>query len=145
MAKIPSSEVPQANSLSTVADLLAVIDAGIEDKQGLVNQLRLVPREVDYYKQAARILGFARRRGRRFEISEQGHAFLKVTTPEEKQYILANAVRDAEIFKALLRQYDPSTLDKSRVVEFLRENTDVGGATIGRRASTILAWLKAIS
>jgi hypothetical protein len=145
MAKIPSNEVPQANSLSTVADLLAVIDVGIEDKQGLVNQLRLVPREVDYYKQAARILGFARKRGKRFEISEQGHAFLKVTTPEEKQYILSNAVRDVEVFKTFLRQHDPLKLEKAHVVEFLREHTDVGGATIGRRASTILAWLKAIS
>jgi hypothetical protein len=144
MALIPSQDVPQANRLRTVADLLALVGAGITDKDELVKQLQLVEREVDYYKLAARILGLVTPDKRRFELSEKGQALLRVKTPEELAKILGEAVRSAVIFKELLTQYEPAQLTRQKIVEFLRQRTEVKGSTVGRRASTIIAWLAEI-
>ena|SRR6266481_2817945 len=142
MKKIETINVPQANSLHRVCDLLALVDAGIEKKQELMRQLGLVERELDYYKHAARILGFAHFVPPEFYLTENGKGYLKGLRSEEKRAVLASAVREANIFKGLLSQFQEKELTKENVSSFLMGKTELNRTTARRRADTMLAWLK---
>src|SRR5690348_8085280 len=98
MKRIETIDVPQANSLHRVCALLALVDQGIEERQALTRQLGLVTRELDYYKHAARILGFAHFEPSDFYLTESGKDYLRGLTPEEKRMLLASAVREAGVF-----------------------------------------------
>ena len=145
MKRIPTIDVPQANSLGVVGNLLALVKSGIEDKQRLSEELPLVLREVDYYMHAARILGFAEfeeGKGGEFRITDRGHAYIEAETPSRKRALLREAVRSAQVFKELLGRSSEADLDEEKIVLFLKETTELNTTTARRRADTILAWLK---
>src|SRR5229473_2410550 len=141
MKNIDTTDVPQANSLRRVCDLLALVAVGIEEKQALMAQLGLVTRELDYYKHAARILGFAHFEPQAFYLTDQGRSYLKVVSPEEKREILAGAVRQAQVFRELLSNFQENELKRENVTDFLVERTELNRTTARRRADTLLAWL----
>ena len=142
MNRIGTKDVPQANSLHRVCDLLALVDEGIEEKQNLMRQLGLVTRELDYYKHAARILGFAHFEPPEFYLTENGKGYLRGLRSEEKRVMLASAVREANIFRQLLLQFQEKELSKENVTTFLMERTGLNRTTARRRADTMIAWLK---
>src|SRR5258707_1826603 len=104
MNEIASRDVPQANDLHTVCDLIAFVDVGIEARTTLTAQLVLVSREIEYYKHAARILGFAHFEPPIFRLTETGKQYLSEVRSEQKRAMLARAVREAEVFQKLLAE-----------------------------------------
>lgn len=142
MKKIETIDVPQANSLHRVCALLALVDEGIEEKQALTRQLGLVTRELDYYKHAARILGFAHFEPNDFYLTESGKGYLCGLRPEGKMVLLASAVRQAYVFRELLALIPEDALTKESVAEFLVERTGLNRTTARRRADTMIAWLR---
>jgi hypothetical protein len=142
MNRIGTKDVPQANSLHRVCDLIALVDQGIDDKQELTRQLSLVKRELDYYMYAAQILGFAHFEPPDFYLTQSGKLYLMGLRPQEKSATLASAVREANIFKELLSRFQEKELNKENVSTFLMEETGLNRTTARRRADTMLAWLK---
>src|SRR5579863_568418 len=138
MKKIDTRDVPQANSLHRVCDLLALVAEGIENKQAFEQQLGLVTRELDYYKHAARILGFAHFDPPEFYLTGSGNSYLSGLRPAEKRILLARAVRDAEVFQKLLIEVREEDLNKENVTEFLIEATGLNRTTARRRADTMI-------
>jgi hypothetical protein len=144
MKTIETRDVPQANSLNKVCDLLALVSVGIEDAEDLMNELGLVRREIEYYKHAARILGFAKFGEGHFSITDAGDVFLRVKTPVEKGQLLAEAIQGAVVFADLFVHCGSRHPGKAQVVSFLLARTELNKTTAARRADTILAWLKTI-
>jgi len=143
MKRIETIDVPQANSLIKVCNLLALVGVGIEDKRELARQLGFVSREIDYYKHAARILGFAHFvPGKEFYLSEQGEAYLSGLRPEEKKLMLGRAVRGAEVFEELLAEIPEKDLSRVKITRFIQDRTNLNRTTAQRRADTMLAWLR---
>jgi len=144
MRPIETIDVPQANSLTAVGNLLALVQSGVQEKERLSRELRLVPREVDYYMHAARILGFANYEGRSgtFDLTAAGEKYLSAETPIEKRALLAAAVRESPVFRELEKMFIERELDKDKVVQFLRDRTNLNTVTARRRADTILSWIK---
>lgn len=151
MTRVESRDVPQANSLSVVGNLLALASAGITEKARLSRELPLALREVDYYMHAARILGFARfEKIQEFELTDEGRGYLQAETPTEKCTLLARAVRGADVFERLLQEQREDDLDREKVAMFLKAVTanpdnprsGLNITTARRRADTMIAWLK---
>jgi hypothetical protein len=145
MKEIASRDVPQANDLHTICDLIALVNEGIEAKETLTAQLVLVSREIEYYKHAARILGFAHFEPPDFWLTENGKRYLRGVRSEQKRALLARAVREAEIFRELLSELKDREPTKDNVTEFLIRRTALNRTTARRRANTIIAWLKQTS
>jgi hypothetical protein len=145
MAVIPSADVPQANSLNVVADLLTLIDLGFDETEELAARLPLASREVSYYKHAARILGFIEVENAKIKLSEEGRKILHAKTPEERKRLFATAVKNAKVFRELLQTTGSTIPSRSAIIEFLSRRADLSESTAGRRADTILAWLRAVS
>lgn len=145
MREINTRDVPQANSLGVVRNLLALASVGITDKKRLAAELPLALREVDYYIHAAKILGFVsfdEGRVREFALTELGRAYAAAERLATKNEMLKQAVRGALIFSEILACHSEKDLDKDKVCAFLSERTNLNPTTARRRADTILAWLK---
>lgn len=147
MMKFRSVEVPQANTLKLVASLTALAAHGYTSRRRLSEELPLVDREVEYYMQAARILGFADydpKNNVPFTLTDKAQFFLQKETPAERRKVLAQAVRSARVIKELLTKYDETELELETVAAFLREVTDppLQRNTARRRANTIIRWLE---
>lgn len=104
-------------------------------------------REVEYYMQAARILGFADYDAKHrvpFALTKQAHVFLAKETPSERKAVLSRAVRKVPVIEELLAIHRENDLDVEEVAEFLREITDppLRRNTARRRATTIIRWLE---
>jgi hypothetical protein len=147
MNKFKSVDVPQANTLRLVASLTALAAHGYKTKRLLSEELPLVEREVEYYMQAARILGFAdydQKNGISFALTKQAHQFLAKVRPHERKAMLARAVRRAPVIAALLTRHRETGLNVEKVANFLREVTEprLQRNTARRRANTIIRWLE---
>jgi len=146
MTKIPSKDIPQADSLEKVGDLIALMDADITSRDELASELDIDPRQVLYYLEAARILGWLdKQTDGSWTITPRGEAYLKVIKPADKSGVLNHSVTDTEFFKQLLERFTEPELSRENITEFLRENTTLTGTTLGRRAQSIVAWLKTIT
>ncbi len=144
MKKFKTVDIPQANSLQLVGDLIALVDVGFVGNKRLGSELGIDQRQVDYYKHAARVLGFLEPSRDKPVVSDLGKRFLKSVRVEDKHTILVDAVRNTQIVKFILDNLSETELNKSSISKFLEENSDLKGATAPRRASTIIAWLKTI-
>jgi hypothetical protein len=145
MREIDTLDVPQANSLSIVRNLLALASVGINDKKRLAAELPLALREVDYYIHAARILGFVSfdpGHVGEFVLTDSGREYADAERLSVKNEILKHAVRSAFVFSEILACHSEQELDKGKIFTFLSERTHLNPTTGRRRADTILAWLK---
>lgn len=147
MIKFNTIDIPQANSLRVLGNLLARVAHGYHEKKELSQMLRLDPREVDYYMHAARILGFADydpQHSVEFCLTPSGEAYLETILQASRMKILARAVRDSNAIKELLARHSEAALKKETVAVFLREVTTpvLSWTTARRRADSILAWLQ---
>ena len=145
MNKIKSIDVPQANTLSTVENLLALVDARMAEKRNLSGQLGLAPREVDYYKHAARILGLCKFVNGRIRLTKKGREFINATRIADRRELMGAAVRQSKVFSELLSHYTEPELSVENIAQFLKNSTTLTGSTLWRRAQSMSAWLNTIS
>ena len=141
---IPTIDIPQANTLDLVVDLVALLYQGMDGKEALGRELGIDPREVEYYKHAARILGFTRGAIDEPVLTDRARELMQAVKPAQRHAIVVHAIEETEVFRRLLAAYRREELNKNTVVDFLKTNTALTGTTVGRRANTILAWLKFI-
>jgi hypothetical protein len=143
--RLRSIDVPQADTLGLVVKLLATTwPNGKQSTATIASELGIDRRRVEYYKQAARILGFVRPSSQRLEFTETGKQLMSSTRRSERTALLRNAVLNTPIISKLVKDRRPEELSDDRVRLFLKRNTSLTGTTIPRRAHTILSWIHTI-
>lgn len=142
MRRIKSVDVPQADTLGLVVKLLATIwPTGKLSTAAIASELGIDKRQVEYYKQAARILGFVRLSPQRLEFTETGNELMSSTRRSDRNELLRNSVLRTPIINNLVRDRRPEELSDYHVKRFLKRNTSLTGTTIPRRAHTIVSWI----
>jgi hypothetical protein len=144
MSKFETTQVPQANSLGMVCDIVALVDSGLSEKRDLAREVGIVAREIDYYQYAVQILGLGKVSGGRLSITERGRELLQVCTPEERLIVLKHAIQSSDLFKKLFQSCGTVHPPKDQIVEFLLKHSNLNRTTARRRANTMFAWLKII-
>lgn len=139
--EVYSDEVPQAN---TVRQVLQAVDAMLLHGRVVVGDIDNVttPRQVNYYTQAARVLGFLSEeenkptpRGRRL-LGKSPHERLAIAATAFDQSMVGRAWR-AWANAASLVAVAPDSAE-----DFLQARArGISGSTIPRRASTLRGWL----
>jgi len=140
VVRISKDLVPQANTISV---LLRVV--GVVVEQGAVTADDIVElnskRQIDYYKQAARILGLFNPKN---EPTDRGRALAGLGDDEQRRRLYV-IFEDSDVGRAWRRwsgvdrltQVEPDTAS-----EFLTAcATGFSGTTPGRRATTLRRWL----
>lgn len=145
--RIASIKVPQADSLEVLLLLIELVGHG---QSPSVTSLGISKRQIDYYKNAAGILGFVtlKRAGlskaspKIARLSSSGRALL--TLPEKarlSRMALAFAVSDVgRLWTAWARAKTLPEVNRDSAEDFIRQTTNLKGTTAGRRIQTLHAW-----
>lgn len=138
--RVESSEVPQADDLNKLFRMLELIKDG---DTNLGYDLSLSPRQVNYYKQAGRILDLLNESN---VLTSRGQYLTEL--PEIDRYeVTMLFFESSPVGFAWLRYsgvYSALDLKPESAEPFLRfQCSDLAEATVGRRAQTLRYWVKA--
>ena len=138
---------PQANDLNKVIDTVTLVNQGYTSKQELADILEFDERQGDYYANAARFLGLLDRGNNNYYVTDAGKAFLKLSSSIKRAEFVAEKLAVRPVFhqvfhQLLLNGLDIDSLDSINIEGIVEENTDLGGSTPHRRASTVKQWIR---
>jgi hypothetical protein len=143
--QLASIDVPQADRLEAIRELVRAVGSGFRSPEDLGREADLSDRHVAYYLQAARILGLLALKPE-IRMLPLGERLLATTT---------GGLEEAEIFRAAVQanralldvtgDFLTNTEDRATVSARLQGATDLSPATADRRARTLVAWRESLS
>ena len=137
--KLDGKRVPQADEPDRILQLVERINQHLPiDAEGL----GIAPRQVDYYTQAAQILGLVSSKNR---LQAAGRALLTLDD-RARRARLALAFENSGCGRAWAKWYGAPSLvevQPKSAQNFILDAVDLHGETIGRRASTLKKWMRA--
>jgi hypothetical protein len=138
--RVESSDVPQADDLSKIFNMLELMRSG---DTNLGYHLSLSPRQVNYYKQAGRVLDLLNENN---ALTSRGQ-YLSGLSGDERYNATMLFFESSPVGFAWLRYsnvYSALNLDPGSAESFLRSQcSDLAEATVGRRAQTLRYWVQA--
>lgn len=134
-------DVPQADRLATVRQVVEIIAAGGTEVGDIGAQASLSARHAGYYLHAARILGWLYVDGSALRLTQRGVSFLQSSrrSSEEAQLAAAAIASSAPIRRAA-GDILAEDVDRVELCRRLIENTGLSQATALRRARTLMCW-----
>ena len=143
--KIPSDDIPQADDLSEVTDVVEAVAGGAHTFAELGDAIGLVERQGRYYRRAAEILGFITRQTvNRSKLAPLGRRFVAANA-QGKRTILIQAVLSTRLVERIvpfLERRRRSGVTRAELQAFLNQVATLGGPSMaGRRVSTIVSWM----
>jgi hypothetical protein len=152
----PEIPFPQANSFERVINLLEILNiVGQITKEELLSnygftmQDSIDPRQIDYYVNAGRYLGFVSKRKIdkviNYGLSSEGRMLFKLSLLE-RQKTFVKSILSHKVFKEVLQLYffKGEAPSKDEIVFIMKECGlhEIGTEkTFKRRSSTIMAWI----
>lgn len=154
---IPAWKIPQADSFHHFDLVLEAVNVGKQYKPEIAEYLSgetgdsWTPRQADYYTTAASIMGYldedtsGDKKMRRWELTNAGNEYvshLQSGNDEAAERHFSANVGNIEIIQKIVDVLEEEyKIPKSRIEEIIRNETEVTGTTVGRRASTVGKWL----
>ncbi|MCB9529271.1 MAG: AAA family ATPase [bacterium] len=137
-----ATDIPQADSLSRVRELVQAVQFGAADAQRLQKVMTLHPRHVGYHLHAARILNWLDRQEESIAITEDGEALLATEVGgDAERAIFRSSIEQSPSIQAvaadLLADEPP---EQAVLCQRIEEVAGIAPATARRRASTLLRW-----
>lgn len=145
--KIPSSDIPQADILDDVVNVVKAVGKGRQTFQDIAQYIGKVDRQGRYYRRAAEILGFIQTVNNTSILTDSGEKFLK-SSEQERDVLLFNMVFNTRLFQRMIPflESEPDGLTKQEIQRFMTEVTEpVGESMMPRRVSTVISWLERLS
>lgn len=157
---IPSREIPQADSVDRLGQVLRAIDAGHCDKWAIAEAVETVsgdsldPRQADYYCLAGWLLEFLHEdrdsdgeptRGR-WALTRRGQTYLShraAANDSAAEALLQQQIRRIEILRRILDALrENGTMIRAAIADLVEEETELTGTTVSRRTLTLVRWLE---
>lgn len=137
-----ATDIPQADSLSRVRELVQAVQFGAADATRLQKVMTLHPRHVGYHLHAARILGWLDRQDEALSLTPRGEALLEteINTDEERAIFRQCITESASIGAVAPELLDETPPDQDVLQKRIEEVAGIAPATARRRASTLLRW-----
>lgn len=145
---------PQADNFERIIDLLEYVADGPRTTEDIAAEYEFVPRQSDYYFSALRFIGLGE-----FSTNSEGLR-VRQATPKgleisrlsysEKRLELAKILLEIpavhKVFETFIRRRVFVSLDEvEKIVGTESHHEGISGATVRRRAQTVLAWSKWIA
>lgn len=145
--KIPTNEIPQADSLEVVEKAVRAVTQGAKTYQQIAAALGYTLRQGRYYRLAGQILGFLARTGPNVsKITSTGRAYLEAKGISKKQ-ILTRAILEAPVFQRVIPFLEsrlPKGATRTDLESFISSVTKTTSKMARRRTFTMISWLQTI-
>lgn len=137
-----ATDIPQADSLSRVRELVQAVQFGAADAQRLQKVMTLHPRHVGYHLHAARILNWLDRSDDAIRLTDAGEALLRteVGGDAEREVFRASIEQSTSIGAVAGDLLDESPPEQAVLCQRIQDVAGIAPATARRRASTLLRW-----
>jgi hypothetical protein len=135
-------DVPQADRLGNIRQLVAAVRDGIEHAATLLDLLQVDRRHFLYYRQAAQILGVVEFNSRgELCVTSLGQRLLATAggTPDERE-VFAEAIGVARALRPFASFFAGEPLDLTTLTRRLEVLTGLSHTTAERRAHTLIKW-----
>jgi hypothetical protein len=141
----PLAPYPQANDLDKVADLIPLVESGLETKAEIAEFFEFDERQGDYYANAGRYLGLLEREDHRYVVTDLGRQFIQTRSIAEKSRLLIEQLLMRPTFRTtfellLQRNLVLDAVSNDEIAAAIAQFTNLRGTTPGRRASTVRSW-----
>ena len=135
-------DIPQADSLSRVRELVQSVKFGAIDVARLQRVMTLHPRHVGYHLHAARILNWLDKSSGTWALTKTGDALLAtIAGSQEERSIFRQSIETSDFLKVvapnLFGEEEPA---QDLLSVRIQEVAQIAPATARRRASTLLRW-----
>lgn len=143
--RLPTREVPQADTFQFVLRTVDLVAQDISKFQGIAANLGVDERQGRYYRLAAEILGFIRQVPRRNHavLTDAGKRFV-AGTPAQRTEMAAAAVLHARIMQRIISFLEikgSRGASRKEIEQFITSVTRTTPGMVRRRFSTIISWL----
>ncbi len=137
--------VPQADDILKVQELPLLVSKGINTSSSIAESFGFAIRQSSYYRDAAEGLGLVElEEDNRYKLTALGRWYVSLLV-SERNNLFATLLLKHPLMKEVLDQLSTSKtgcIDKNAIAEIIRKNSNLGGKTPARRASTILSWFR---
>jgi predicted ATPase len=135
-------DIPQADSLSRVRELVQSVKFGAIDVARLQRVMTLHPRHVGYHLHAARILNWLDKSTGEWSLTSTGNTLLStIAGSQEERSIFRQSIEASDFLKVvapnLFGEEEPA---QDLLSVRIQEVAQIAPATARRRASTLLRW-----
>ena len=143
--RVPSDEIPQADSLIDVVRTVIAVSQGSTTFQHIAQAINKVERQGRYYRKAAEIVGMISTPNRnRSILTPLGQAFVQ-RDPTLANPALLQGVLNSRIFQRVipyLESKENTGVSRQEFEAFLDATADLGTSEMAhRRISTVISWL----
>lgn len=137
-----SHDVPQADRLETVRQLVAAIRDGIEHGPAMLDLLALDRRHFLYYRQAAVILGLLEFTAKGVVRVTSGAQRLLATVEgsRDERAVFAEAIQSARALRPFASFFSGDAVEPAELARRLVAMTGLSQTTAERRAHTLVRW-----
>lgn len=137
--------IPQANDLDKVMELVFKVNEGVVRASSIASYFDFDSRQSSYYREAAEALGFVYIEGSQYRLTETGRYLVSLNT-EDRNIFFSQVISDFSLVKdAIDLLKNKGVLTKKDIESIIDNKSNLTGTTIGRRADSLIAWLKWIS
>ncbi len=141
-----SWDVPQADSFWRVAEIPLLIEQGINTSAKVAQHYEFDQRQSSYYRQAAEFLGLASidKKTNLYCLTDLGQEYATRSADERRQ-LLAGMLAEFPPMRATLElsaKAGDKGIGREEIANLIARNSTIAKSTPGRRAATLLSWLK---
>lgn len=137
--------VPQANNLNKVQELVFKVSEGMDNALDIAHYFGFDKRQSSYYREAAEALGFVSFLSNKYHLTDSGKHLISLETQERNLYF-SRVISNFQLVKVSLDLLkSKGSLEKEDLDTIVEKYSNLSGTTIGRRASSLHAWLKWIA
>lgn len=145
-AQAEEAPFPQADDLDKVVDLVQRAADGVSEKSQFAEFFEMDERQGDYYANAAKYLGWLRREGHQFQLTESGAAFSRLPARAQRTLHLARQLLQRPVFHGALerlaeRNFLLAALSEGELAELISQHAGLNPTTARRRACTARNWI----
>lgn len=139
-------KVPQADAFWRVAEMPLLVEQGINTSAKVAVHYGFNRRQSSYYREAAEILGLLHLNSKThiYELTDLGREYVN-RAADERRELLAGLLAHLPPVRAALELSTHSNISEVRrqdVASLIQKNATISRTTPGRRATTVLAWLR---
>ncbi|KTD47812.1 type II restriction enzyme [Legionella quateirensis] len=136
---------PQADDLTKVRDTVDLISWGYNSKKSIADFWQVDQRQADYYANAAMYLGFIKRNGSCWQLTNKGNTFVNLPTTRRND-LLCSSIFSYPVFFSVGKFYlQNKILPHGEILNTILEKyLPLSVETIKRRSQTVLSWLNYI-
>lgn len=142
--------IPQADSVHILQEFPFAVATGVTDYKKMAKYFDFDERQSNYYREAAEIIGLVALEDGKYSLTSDGERFVNLRPDERNKFLLHLMLRVPiinEVFRRVVRKFGESNpyVSRNEIAEIIKKNSHLTGKTPGRRAKTILSWMKWIS